>query len=76
MAALVVIGLLAFIAVQVRPAPVQPMTGAFNIAVADFGEIDPGNGRVKSTLAGAQASQFLFNGLQQQLQDSQGDRSS
>ena len=70
-AALVIIGLLAFIALQVRPAPVQPMTGAFNIAVADFGEIDPGSGRVKSTRAATQASQLLFNGLQQQLQDSQ-----
>ncbi|MCB0231437.1 MAG: CHAT domain-containing protein, partial [Anaerolineae bacterium] len=58
--AIVVIALLAFIAFQVRPAPIQPMTGAFNIAVADFGEIDPASGAVKSTRAASAASQFLF----------------
>ena len=65
--AIVVIALLAFIAFQVRPAPIQPMTGAFNIAVADFGEIDPASGAVKSTRAASAASQFLFDGLQRQL---------
>ena len=62
-AAIVVLGLLAWIAFQVRPAPVQPMTGAFNIAIADFGEIDPYTGQVR-TLPGRAASQYLFDGLE------------
>ena len=67
-AAIVVLGLLAFIAFQVRPAPVQPMTGAFNIAIADFGEIDPASGAVSKSPAGRAASQYVFKGLSDELQ--------
>ncbi len=70
-AAIVVIGLLAWIAWQVRPTTAQPMTGAFNIAIADFGEIDPTNGEVKTTRAASAASQFLFDGLERQLASSE-----
>lgn len=69
-AGLVVLALLAFIAFQVSPrqAAVQPMTGAFNIAIADFGEIDPATGSVQSSSAGSAASQWIFDGLSQELQ--------
>ena len=67
-AAIVVLGLLAWIAFQVRPAPVQPMTGEFNIAIADFGEIDPASGAVRASPAGSAASQYVYKGLNTELQ--------
>jgi tetratricopeptide (TPR) repeat protein len=68
--ALLVVSLLVWIAVQVSPAngPPPPMTGAFNIAVASFGEIDSATGQVTESTAGQAVSQWLFDGLQRELQ--------
>jgi tetratricopeptide (TPR) repeat protein len=68
--ALLVVSLLVWIAVQVSPAtgPPPPMTGAFNIAVASFGEIDPTSGQVRESTAGQAVSQWLFDGLERELQ--------
>jgi tetratricopeptide (TPR) repeat protein len=68
--ALLVVSLLVWIAVQVSPAsgPPPPMTGAFNIAVASFGEIDPTTGQVRESTAGQAVSRWLFEGLERELQ--------
>jgi tetratricopeptide (TPR) repeat protein len=68
--ALLVVSLLVWIAVQVSPAtgPPPPMTGAFNIAVASFGEIDPATGQVRESTAGQAVSRWLFEGLERELQ--------
>lgn len=72
--ALLLIGLLVWIAVQVRPAvdAPSPMTGEFNIAVADFGLIDPATAQVEDSAAGQAASRWLFEGLQSELQAAAG----
>ncbi len=69
-AALLVVSLLVWIALQVSPAsgPPPPMTGAFNIAVAEFGEIDSATGQVTESTAGQAVSRWLFEGLQRELQ--------
>jgi len=69
-AALLVVSLLVWIAVQVSPTtgPPPPMTGAFNIAVANFGEIDPASGQVRESPTGQAISQWLFDGLERELQ--------
>ena len=69
-AALLVVSLLVWIALQVSPAsgPPPPMTGAFNIAVAEFGAIDPATGQVIESTAGQAVSRWLFDGLQRELQ--------
>lgn len=69
-AALLVVSLLVWIALQVRPSsgPPPPMLGEFNIAVADFGLIDPATGAVNESPAGQAASRWLFDGLQSELQ--------
>lgn len=69
-AALLALGLLAWIALQVTPSsgPPPPMTGAFNIAVAEFGQLDPATGQAQSSTAGRAVSQWLFDGLQGELQ--------
>lgn len=68
----VIIGLLVWIAVRVSPSdrPPPPMLGAFNIAVADFGEIDPATGQVRESTAGQAVSRWLYEGLQRELQGS------
>lgn len=75
-AALAVIGLLAFIATrteevaravnQPTPTPLA-MQGVFNIAVADFGEIDPVSGEVRDSFAGQTLSGWLYEGLNDEL---------
>ncbi len=44
------------------------MTGTFNLAVAEFGQLDP-SGKVVSSTLGDQISQRLFQGLQIELED-------
>jgi tetratricopeptide (TPR) repeat protein len=44
------------------------MTGAFNIAVAEFGAIDTETGQVTESTAGQAVSRWLFEGLQRELQ--------
>jgi tetratricopeptide (TPR) repeat protein len=67
--AMLALGLLAWIALQVTPstAPPPPMLGEFNIAVADFGEIDPTTGQVRESRTGQAVSQWLFDSLQSEL---------
>jgi tetratricopeptide (TPR) repeat protein len=69
-ATLLVVSLLVWIAVQVSPAtgPPPPMQSEFNIAVAEFGEIDPATGQVRQSVAGQAVSRWLFEGLQHELQ--------
>ncbi len=43
------------------------MTGTFNLAVADFGQVDP-SGRVTSSTLGSQVSQRLYQGLRIELE--------
>ncbi len=68
-AALLVVSLLAWIAFQVTPSsqPPPPMTGAFNIAVAEFGQIDPASGQAQPSTAGQALSRWLFDALQREL---------
>jgi hypothetical protein len=79
--ALAVIGLLAWIATrteQVARAVNQPtpppmaMQGVYNIAVADFGEIDPASGEVRESTAGQAISGWLYDGLRREI-DGNGD---
>ncbi len=68
-ATLLVVSLLVWIAVQVSPAaaPPPPMTSEFNIAVAEFGQIDPASGQAQPSAAGQALSRWLFDALQREL---------
>jgi tetratricopeptide (TPR) repeat protein len=73
-AALLALGLLAWIALQVTPStvPPPPMQSEFNIAVASFGAIDPVTGQVQESATGQAVSRWLFEGLERELQSQVG----
>lgn len=73
-AALLVVSLLVWIAIQVSPAtgPPRPMQSEFNIAVAEFGQIDPVTGQAQPSAAGEAVSLWLFEGLARELQSQVG----
>jgi hypothetical protein len=69
-AALLVVSLLVWIAIQVSPAtgPPPPMQSEFNIAVAEFGALNPVSGQVQRSATGQAISRWLFEGLERELQ--------
>lgn len=64
-AALIVVGLVGFLAWP-RPAAPMPMTGAFNVAVASFGRLDA-QGRPQPSPEGAQLATVVYDTLTTEL---------